>query len=88
MHTYSDVDAALVVHTTWYKPSFYIFTPWTIFKFRRGTYRKEIGKGYPLRRLRTAVPTDEPEDLDEAGEPSGHWGGLKWMPDTPEIGGS
>ena len=26
------------------------------------------------------MPPDEPEDLDEAGEPSGHWDGLKWMP--------
>lgn len=24
------------------------------------------------------MPPDEPEDLDEAGEPSGHWDGLKW----------
>ena len=32
-----------------------------------------------------SIPPDEPEDLDEAGEPSGHWDGLTWMPD---IGGS
>jgi len=28
------------------------------------------------------MPPDEPEDLDEAGEPSGHWDGLKCKP-TP-----
>lgn len=33
------------------------------------------------------LPPAEPEDLDEAGEPSGHWDGLKWTPDT-EISGS
>jgi len=27
------------------------------------------------------LPPDEPEDLDEVGEPSGHWDGLKFIPD-------
>jgi hypothetical protein len=34
------------------------------------------------------LPPAEPEDLDEAGEPSGHWDGLKWTPKPTEIGGS
>jgi hypothetical protein len=29
-----------------------------------------------------SIPPDEPEDLDDAGEPSGHWDGLTWTP-TP-----
>jgi len=33
------------------------------------------------------LPPDEPEDLDEAGEPSGHWDGLKWTADPPESAG-
>lgn len=28
------------------------------------------------------MPPDEPEDLDETGEPPGHWEGLVWIPDT------
>jgi hypothetical protein len=27
------------------------------------------------------MPPDELEDLDEAGEPSGHWDGLTWVPE-------
>jgi hypothetical protein len=34
------------------------------------------------------LPPLEPEDLDEAGEPSGHWEGLTWVPDPPKISGS
>jgi hypothetical protein len=30
------------------------------------------------------LPPQEPEDLDEAGQPAGHWEGLKWIPDTPK----
>lgn len=30
------------------------------------------------------LPPDEPEELDEAGEPSGHWDGLKWTPTPTE----
>jgi hypothetical protein len=30
------------------------------------------------------LPPDEPEHLDEAGEPPGHWEGPKWIPDTPK----
>ena len=37
-----------------------------------------------------SIPPDQPEDLDldEAGEPSGHWDGLTWTPGPPEITGS
>ncbi len=28
-----------------------------------------------------SIPPDEPEDLDEDGGPSGHWEGLKFIPD-------
>jgi hypothetical protein len=34
------------------------------------------------------LPPDEPEDLDGAEGPSGHWDGLTWIPDPPEISGS
>jgi len=30
------------------------------------------------------MPPDEPEELDEAGDPSGHWDGLKWTSDKPK----
>jgi hypothetical protein len=30
------------------------------------------------------LPPDEPEDLDEAGEPAGHWEGLTWIADPPK----
>ena len=34
-----------------------------------------------------SLPPDEPEDLDEAGEPDGHWEGLRWIPNTPKKDG-
>lgn len=34
------------------------------------------------------LPPWEPEDLDEAGEPPGHWEVLKWFSDTPKKGDS
>lgn len=34
------------------------------------------------------LPPDEPEDLDEAGEPTGHWEGLKWISGSPKKGGA
>ena len=30
------------------------------------------------------IPPDREEDLDEAGEPEGHWEGLKWFPDRSQ----
>ncbi|MGB8581629.1 MAG: hypothetical protein WCD47_12465, partial [Candidatus Sulfotelmatobacter sp.] len=30
------------------------------------------------------LPPDEPENLDDAGEPDGHWDGLKWTPTPTE----
>ena len=38
----------------------------------RGTQTFELWREF--------IPPDEPEDLDEASEPSGHWDGLKWIP--------
>lgn len=32
------------------------------------------------------IPPDEPEDLNEAEEPPGHWNGLVWIPDPPRNG--
>lgn len=38
-----------------------------------------------LREWEKSAP-DEPEDLDEAGEPSGHWEGLKWFSEPKKNG--
>jgi hypothetical protein len=36
-----------------------------------------------LREWERSAP-DEPEDLNEAGEPAGHWEGLRWISDPPK----
>lgn len=35
-----------------------------------------------------SIPPDEPEDLDQAGEPDGRWEGLVWIPNPPQTGRS
>lgn len=45
-------------------------------RFSRKSRRTQV---FEIRQYR--LPPDEPEELDEADEPKGHWEGLKWIPD-------
>lgn len=52
-------------------------------RFRDRSNQEILFYSTGLREFEASAP-DEPEDLDEAGEPNGHWEGLKWISDSPK----
>ena len=52
-------------------------------RFRDRSNQEILFYSTGLREFEKNAP-DEPEDLDEAGEPKGHWEGLKFIPDPTE----